>query len=133
VNVASFFEEISSWAATRSDILGIALVGSHANGTPRPDSDIDLVVLCSAPTRLLDGEWVSRFGDVRSSAVEDYGALKSLRVFYRSGLEVEFGLAGADWARTPLDPGTQSVLAGGAQVLYDPQHLFRVAKDAAVA
>jgi hypothetical protein len=82
---------------------------------------------------VLDGDWLSHCGEVESFAVEDYGALKSLRVFYRSGLEVEFGLADPTWARAPLDPGTESVLAGGARVLYDPSYVFRVAKDAAVA
>jgi hypothetical protein len=90
------------------------------------------VPICASPARLLDGDWLSHCGEVESFAVEDYGALKSLRVFYRSGLEVESGLADPTWARAPLDPGTESVLAGGARVLYDPSYVFPVAKDAAV-
>jgi uncharacterized protein len=133
LKTAPFLEELRSWAAARPDILGIALVGSHARGTAQPDSDVDVVLLCSAPEELLNGSWVSHFGEVESSSIEDYGALKCRRVFYRSGLEVEFGITGGAWASVPLDAGTRSVLAGGARVLYDPRHLFRVAKDAAVA
>jgi predicted nucleotidyltransferase len=133
VSVASFLEELSAWAGTRSDILGIAIVGSHARGTARADSDVDVVILCSAPALLLKGGWASRFGDIDSSALEDFGALQSLRVHYRSGLEVEFGVTDEAWARVPLDPGTKSALADGVRVIYDPRNLFRVAKDAAVA
>ena len=133
MTVAAFLDEIALWAADRSDVVGIALIGSHARGASRPDSDIDLVLLSDSPPGLLNGDWVSVFGEVESSVMEDYGELKSLRVFYRNGLEVEFGVEGRAWAQTPLDSGTRSALAGGVRVLYDPEGIFRVAKDAAGA
>lgn len=133
MTVAAILEEIAFWAAARSDVVGIALVGSHARGTSRPDSDIDLVVLSDAPLGLLNGEWVSVFGEVESSVMEDYGELKSLRVFYRNGPEVEFGVASRAWAQTPLSSGTWGVLAGGVRALYDPEGVFGMAKAAADA
>ena len=65
--------------------------------------------------------------------MEDYGAVKSRRIHYHDGLEVEFGVTGRGWAQTPLDPGTRSVLAAGARVLYDPEDILRLAKDTAIA
>jgi predicted nucleotidyltransferase len=131
VTVESFLDEITSWATTRTDIVGIALVGSRARGNSRPDSDVDLVVLCASPARLLGENWPSRFGEIESSALEDYGALQSLRIFYRRGLEVELGVAGRAWARIPLDPGTKAILADGVHVLHDPEELLRAARDVA--
>lgn len=111
MNITAFLEVVTAWAEGRSDIDGVALVGSYARGTARPESDIDRVVLSNVPSRLLDGDWPARFGDVQSSSTEDYGALKSRRVLYRDGLEVEFGIAAPSWTSIPLDPGTRRVLA----------------------
>lgn len=131
MNITAFLEVVTAWAEGRSDIDGVALVGSYARGTARPESDIDRVVLSNVPSRLLDGDWPARFGDVQSSSTEDYGALKSRRVLYRDGLEVEFGIAAPSWTSIPLDPGTRRVLADGVKVLYDPRQLFRSANEAA--
>jgi predicted nucleotidyltransferase len=131
VSIATFLDTVRRWGAERSDLVGIALVGSHARGTSGPDSDIDLVILSECPEKLLDEDWPPRFGGVASSAIEEYGALTSRRIFYENGLEVEFGIAGPEWASIPLDAGTRTVLADGVKVLYDPQRLLRDANDAA--
>jgi predicted nucleotidyltransferase len=133
MGVASFLNELTAWAATRPDIAAIALIGSHARGTVQPRSDVDLVMLCSSVDELLGGDWPTLFGEIESSSIEDYGALKSRRIFYRNGLEVEFGIAERSWAHVPLDSGTKSVLADGARALYDPEQLVEVARRAAVA
>ena len=133
MSIASLLEELAAWAATRPDVVAVGLVGSHARGTARPDSDVDVVILCRSPDAMLEGDWPSLFGEVESQAVEDYGALKSVRVFYRNALEVEFGVADPDWARMPLDAGTKAVLADGAQIVFDPGHLLELARRAAVA
>jgi len=99
MGVASFLNELTAWAATRPDIAAIALIGSHARGTVQPRSDVDLVMLCSSVDELLGGDWPTLFGEIESSSIEDYGALKSRRIFYRNGLEVEFGIAERSWAR----------------------------------
>lgn len=133
MNVTSFLEELTRWAVGRADILAVALVGSHARGQARPDSDLDLVILCEDPESWLAGEWPSRFGEIVSSAVERYGALTSRRVHYVAGLEVEFGFAHPDWARLPLDAGTRVVLAAGARVLWDRAGILEAARRAAVS
>jgi predicted nucleotidyltransferase len=133
MNVSFFLEEFSSWAAGRPDIAAAALVGSHARGNPTPSSDVDLVILCDAPDDMLAGDWPLKFGEIEARSIEDYGALRSLRVYYRGGIEVEFGIAQPNWADVPLDAGSRVVLTDGVRILYDPRQLLRVATRAAVA
>jgi len=120
------FEDIVHWAGNRDDIAGICLVGSHARGTARPDSDFDLVLLCDTPGALLnDRAWISEFGTVDRIEHEDWGQLQALRTFYRDGTEVEFGIAGISWAAIPVDAGTQEVVSDGIKILSDPRGVFR--------
>lgn len=130
MNIAEFLNALTAWAKNRADVVGVALVGSYARGTASLDSDVDLVILSEAPEDLYVGSWPARFGEILSSSLEDYGASKSRRIFYRDGLEVEFGIAEPSWANIPLDAGTRKVLTDGVEVLYDPRHLFRAANEA---
>ena len=87
-------DDVSEWAALRDDVLGLAVVGSYARGAAQPDSDIDFVLVSADPALYLnDTEWVSAFGEVASLSFEDWGKVQSVRVFYRNGPEVEFGIA----------------------------------------
>jgi predicted nucleotidyltransferase len=131
--VPTFLEQFSRWAAGRPEITAAALIGSHSRGTATPSSDIDLVILCDTPEDLLVGEWPKTFGEVESRAIEDYGALRSLRVHYRGGLEVEFGFALPTWAVVPLDAGTRAVLADGSCILHDPKRVLQAARRLALA
>jgi predicted nucleotidyltransferase len=118
MSIESFLEAVVDWAKTDARVTGLVLVGSHARGTARPDSDIDLVITSDVPQELLsDTSWTESFGAVISLQYEDYGRVTSLRVRYANGPEVEFGVTAADWPRLPLDPGTRSVLTNGARVL----------------
>jgi predicted nucleotidyltransferase len=117
--ISGFETELAAWAATRADIHAVYLVGSHARGQARPDSDIDLVLLCEQPQAYLqDTTWLDRFGKPVSQQVEDYGRFTSLRVWYAGGREVEFGLTAPDWITEPLEGGTAEVIAGGVRVIY---------------
>ena len=122
--VQKLIEQVVAWAASNAGVEAVVLVGSHARGEARPDSDVDLVLLTTRSQELLDDpEWAQRFGNVQSTAREDWGRVQSLRVIYESGLEVEFGLALPDWATAP-DAGTIEVVEQGLRVLWDPQGLF---------
>jgi uncharacterized protein len=119
---------IVHWVRARRDIGGLALVGSHARGTARPDSDIDLVLLVADPeTFRSDASWV---GSIDWSGAgmcaaqwrdEDYGNVWSRRVWLDGGVELEISFAPLSWACiTPLDAGTRRVIEDGCRILDDP-------------
>ena len=125
VRVQTFLREFSGWAQSHADIMAVGLVGSQARRTAGADSDVDLVILARDPqVFLLDAAWLDRFGTVERQQLEDYGRVQSLRVWYRGGLEVEYGLTDASWAALPLDPGTRRVAADGLQVLWERRPLL---------
>jgi len=87
----NFINQVIDWAKSEKGVLGVALVGSHARGEARLDSDIDLVIISSDPYRYIDdSSWISSFGEIKNCKTEDWGILTSLRVFFLGGLEVEF-------------------------------------------
>ncbi len=113
--------QVRDWAAAQDDVQAVLLVGSHARGQARADSDLDLVILARDPERFLRAPSFAGFlGEVARTTTEEWGKLTSVRCWYASGLEVEFGFAGAEWiAGPPFDPGTARVLGDGARVLLD--------------
>lgn len=118
--VTQFLVEFTRWASAQTDILALALVGSHARNAATETSDVDLVLITLDPKRYLENtDWVRRFGTVEKQQVEDYGLLTSLRVWYRDGLEIEYGLTDERWAAVPLDEGTRQVIAGGMRILFE--------------
>jgi predicted nucleotidyltransferase len=113
-------QAVTSWAENHLDIVSLALVGSHARGNARLDSDVDLVLQCAKPARYLgDLTWISEFGVAQEVSVEDYGLVQSVRVFYADGPEVEYGITSSEWVTLPLDEGTIAVLRDGVVVLLD--------------
>lgn len=119
---------ITRWAQAEPDIYALALVGSQARGTARPDSDIDLIVLGPRPNVFRqDKSWpAGLFPEVGLWWTDvDYGGIWSRHLYLDSGPEIEFGFGLSDWAKIdPLDPGTAEVMAGGCRVLYDPHQLL---------
>lgn len=120
--IAAFLDRVTEWAIHQPTLSGVALVGSHARGEARPDSDIDLVLLCTHPNAFLkDTLWVRLFGEVMACQTEEWGRVTSLRVSYRNGLEAEFGLTTPTWARFPIDAGTRQVVSNGVRILLDKE------------
>lgn len=123
--VAQLVEGVQAWAETRPDVLGVALVGSHARQAATPESDVDLVIVCEAPSELVGNtDWLRVFGTPRRTTREDWGRVTSLRVWYADGLEVEFGIADRTWASAPLDAGTRRVIEDGCVVVFDRGSAF---------
>jgi uncharacterized protein len=114
------------------DIRGVALVGSHARGTARPDSDIDLIVLAERPSDFrADASWLGMIDwsqaatQVETWQDKDYGAVWSRHVLLATQLELEISFAPPSWASVmPLDAGTRQVVAEGCRVLHDPDGLL---------
>jgi predicted nucleotidyltransferase len=113
------------WSSTRPDIQAVALIGSYARNAATETSDVDLVILADDPRAYLDDlEWTKVFGIVITRQVEDYGMLTSLRVWYESGLEIEYGFATREWIRVPLDEGTKRAINDGMRVLFERETLL---------
>lgn len=121
-----FLQELRAWAEQAAPVEGVILVGSHARGTSRADSDVDLVILSTEKENMVENpEFAGRFGTIAQKRTEYYGACTSVRVWYQNGLEVEFGIVEPSWAALPLDSGTRAVLEDGYQVLTDKKGAFR--------
>ncbi|MGA2112964.1 MAG: nucleotidyltransferase domain-containing protein [Anaerolineales bacterium] len=127
---AKRIRQVTRWAQAEPDLLGVLLVGSYARGTATPSSDLDLVLVVDDPTRyLIETSWANGFGRVKDQGMEDWGLVKSLRVRYVHGVEVEFGLTTRQWLDAPLDAGTRKVLEDGYRILYDRDgSLYRALK-----
>ncbi|HLO14064.1 MAG TPA: nucleotidyltransferase domain-containing protein [Anaerolineales bacterium] len=124
-DIRDFVNAFVAWASDQPDVQGIALVGSYARGEARDDSDIDLVLLTDQlPKYVEDIQWIEIFGVVEKHQTEDYGKLTSIRVWYQSGVEVEYGIAAPDWTAIPLDAGTREVILGGMIVLFERRDLL---------
>ena len=120
MEVETFLDEFVRWMSDQPDIIGVALVGSHARGTASAASDVDLVILARDPAAWVsDANWPARFGAVTSQRIEDYGLVTSVRVHYEGGLEVEYGFAGEEWVAAPLENGTRAVVEAGVRILLD--------------
>lgn len=125
-------DALAPWAAGEADVRAIAIVGSHARRTARPDSDLDVVILVDDVRARLDHhDWVAEFADVLSVDHEDWGLIQSLRAHYADGVEIEFGLAPTAWATPPIDARTAAVIRDGLMSVWDPDRLFPVAIQAA--
>ena len=126
MEVGRFLEAFGSWASSQPDIEGVALVGSYARDAATEESDFDLIILTTKVAKYFQNQsWLSQFGDVEDSKVEDWGRVTSLRAFYENGLEVEFNFSTPDWADIPMDAGTYRVVTGGMIIVYDPQCVLR--------
>ena len=124
--IDSFISKLARWSAGEKDIRAVALVGSQARGTAAFDSDIDLVIICPDPSRYLESkDWLSHFGRIKSAEREDWGLVRSWRVFYWDGNEVEFGLTTEQWcSESEFNSGTGRVISDGAKIVFDPHSLL---------
>lgn len=125
IQVIDFIEDFMRWSRRRRDIRAVALVGSYARLQANPASDVDLVIIANDPQKYLtQTEWLRDFGIVITQKIEDYGKLTSLRVWYESGLEVEYGFTTREWVKSPLDKGTERVIENGMRVLFEKETLL---------
>ncbi|MGA2819087.1 MAG: nucleotidyltransferase domain-containing protein [Anaerolineales bacterium] len=121
-DIAPFLRKAADWARDRPDVVAVALVGSHARGTARPDSDIDLLLLVGSPQSYVgDRRWLRAFGQPTRVELEPWGKVISIQAWYDDGREVEYGLAPADWGSDPEDEGDACVIRGCFRILFDRQ------------
>jgi predicted nucleotidyltransferase len=121
-----FLNKLINWGLTKDSIDAIILVGSYARVTNTKESDIDVCIITAYKEEMLsDQSFAEYFGEIDRKKTEYYGACTSIRVFYKDGPEVEFGLVEPDWIRKPLDAGTHRVLSDGFKVLVDKKEYFK--------
>ena len=66
--VAALLLAVTAWAAGRTDIVGLVLVGSYASGRPRFGSDVDLILITTHPDHYLDhDQWLTELGTAWSA------------------------------------------------------------------
>jgi uncharacterized protein len=118
-------ETIVNWAKEQPTVQAVAVVGSYARGTARPDSDLDVIVLTTNPQAFrAETAWLEAAvgTPVRRWQDEDYGQLWSRRLWLeQNNAEIELGFASPAWADVnPLDPGTRAIIEDGCRILHDP-------------
>ena len=120
-----FINKIKQWGTENTDIKSIIIVGSYAKGTNKATSDIDLIIITTNKDEMLNNQnYIELFGEVERTQTEYYGACTSVRVWYKNGPEVEFGLVTPDWIAQPLDKGTYIVLSDGYNIIIDKNKYF---------
>lgn len=125
MDITAIKEKFVGWASGQPDIVGIALVGSYARRTATKESDIDVMILTDEVDKYFQNQrWAEQFGNVKLVREEDWGNVRTLRIFYQEGVEIEFNFTRADWAALPPDPGTYKVVSDGMQILLDPKGLI---------
>ena len=128
MDVTPLLQSLNQWARACDGVVALGIVGSHARGSPRRESDVDVIVIANDPDRFIDETaWVGRFGRLTSPTVEDYGLVRSLRCVDGAGGEIEFGIAGRDWCTPPIDAATARVIRDGLLMVYDPGRHLRLA------
>jgi predicted nucleotidyltransferase len=124
-HIKDFIDAFTGWAQTEPEIMAVALIGSYAREAATEGSDIDLLVLVSDPRRYVESTgWLQQFGPVERQQLQTFGNVTSLRVWYQTGHEVEYGLTTRDWVHLPLDEGTQRVIRDGMRVLWEREALL---------
>ncbi|HEY0632915.1 MAG TPA: nucleotidyltransferase domain-containing protein [Thermoleophilaceae bacterium] len=120
--VEILLRRLATWAMGRSDVRGLALVGSWARGQPQPHSDVDLVLLSTEPAQYVEhDEWVAELDPARLVRTASWGAITERRFALPSGVEVDLGVGSPAWASiNPIDPGTRRVVEDGVRILHDP-------------
>lgn len=124
-NAKNFIDNFTTWAENEENIQAVGLVGSHAKGTAKPDSDIDLMIIVrDKDFYIKNSDWINNFGEVERVKDETWGNVKTKRLFYKNGLEVEYNFDTKEWAN-PKDPGTKKVVSDGMKILVDKEQILR--------
>ena len=126
IQTIDFIEDFMRWSKRRKDIRAVALVGSYAREEMEADSDVDLVIITEEPEKYItNSEWTRVFGKPIAKKIEEYGKLTSLRVWYESGLEIEYGFTNREWiVSLHNEDGLNQITNDGLRVLFEKEVLL---------
>lgn len=125
IRTIDFIEDFMRWAMKRKDIRAAALVGSYAREELDKDADVDLVIITETPQKYMtDTDWIRVFGKAITKKVEEYEKITSLRIWYESGLEIEFGFTTREWIQTLTKEELKQIKADGLRVLFEKEKLL---------
>jgi len=115
---------VADWAASRTDVHAVIVVGSRARTDTPADrwSDLDVVLIVDDPEPYAEGAaWVSEFGTPALTFLEDTPVgQRERRVLYETGEDVDlplFPLSALD--RLEQSENAVALLARGYRVLVD--------------
>ena len=125
-NAERFVSRLLARLKARADVRAVALVGSHAQGTARADSDVDLVVVTTDPAAYTErSDWLAGLCGAEIISTRRWGELTERRLVLTDGIEVDCGVVCPSWAETtPLDRGTARVARDGLVPLHDPDGIL---------
>jgi hypothetical protein len=125
--VGALLDLLPGWAQQRRDVRAVALVGSWARQAPRPESDVDVLLLTKEPSLYTEQEdWIEQLGGVAPVTTRAWGVITERRFRLPGGREVEIGVGSPSGAAvTPVDEGTRRVATDGLLALYDPDGLLK--------
>lgn len=111
----------------RNDLRALAVCGSWARGNPRPDSDLDMLIVAEDAAQWRDEHnWVSRLAykqarfAYRSHTTATYGDVWSAHIRLEPDAELELTFASTAWACVdPVDPGTRKVVSDSFKIVVD--------------
>ena len=118
---------IGALVRSRDEFRALAVCGSWARGNPRPDSDLDLLIVVQDPDLFRrDQKWIRelKLSDVGFRYVghetTKYGVVWSAHIALEPEAELELTLADENWASVrPMDPGTRRVVMDAFKILID--------------
>jgi hypothetical protein len=123
-----------AFAARSEGLRAMAVCGSWARGSARPDSDLDVLMLAREPQRWIAAPhpWLTHMGLTEAGftmarvRIARYGVVTSLHCELRPTALLELSVAPEDWANVnPIDPGTRRVVSDGFRVLVDKDGALR--------
>lgn len=108
------------------EIAGIALFGSQAHGTARPDSDIDVLIVTPDIQRHFEDDHYARcFGSFRYARREKWFSGETLRSFFREEHgQIEYNFVLPDWADLPANDEARRIVKDGIKILHDPHGIL---------
>ncbi|CAM4268092.1 hypothetical protein FHS16_001985 [Paenibacillus endophyticus] len=117
--------EFVQWAGTQSQIEGIALVGPCADDENEENANLSFLLITDKKNKTIEAILHQfPFEPLEQASVEEHGMLSSIKAVYASGIDADYGVAGEEWLRHPLEGELGAALSMGFKVIWESEGLF---------